>query len=342
MASYEYEALDPSKREIRLVEIQPTADWTSSAPVECLIFKGPLDDAPPFFALSYCWGDPANRVPILLNGFEFPVTVNLGQALRRLRRVDERKVYWIDAICIDQLNNPEKSHQVTLMKDLYERAESVDIWLGEEGENSALAVDLIGMLADKELIDKLDVAGESDENLSMVRRYYEDHPELLDAAAWEALQRLFERPWWTRVWVFQELLMSKVAMFRCGDKWFHWIGLYYASMAHGGMLDNPTRNLLRQEQWDSVHDTNFAIPMTLVEYKLCRHFEGFQFIEHQEDLPIRLMTRLKSTNPRDMLYALLSIAGLKDVPLVPDYDKSVSEVYRTNWNIRQCFIARYT
>jgi len=39
-------------------------------------------------------------------------------------------VLWIDAICINQEDVDEKSHQVAMMGDLYSRCLTVYIWLG--------------------------------------------------------------------------------------------------------------------------------------------------------------------------------------------------------------------
>ena len=39
---------------------------------------------------------------------------------------------WADAICIDQSNNEEKASQVTLMSEIYKRANKVMVYLGED------------------------------------------------------------------------------------------------------------------------------------------------------------------------------------------------------------------
>jgi hypothetical protein len=41
---------------------------------------------------------------------------------------------WIDAVCIDQGNNEEKTQQVGIMKEIYRCATQVLIWLGKEAE----------------------------------------------------------------------------------------------------------------------------------------------------------------------------------------------------------------
>lgn len=323
--SYQYQPLDRRRREIRLLEIKPSP--TFSAPVECKAFKTNLEDAPEYIALSYCWWDASVRLPIIVDGVSFPVTVNLCHALRRLRHADQSRVYWIDAICIDQTNNPEKSHQVTMMRDLYHRAEFVDVWLGEEGEDSSLAVELIRMLTDTNLVDNLVAATEAVEIIPIVSNLYEQNPGLLDETAWLAVRRLFERPWWTRVWVFQEFIVSKAAVFRCGPDRFDWLDLSTASVAHERIVSSPLRSLLTEDQLIYLILANFSIPMDFIHVKLPRYFESRELGDLLNFSPIHLMTRLKSTDPRDLVYALLGVAELKNLLLVPDYDKPISEVY---------------
>lgn len=76
----------------------------------------------------------------MCNGRTLSITESLYNALRRLH--DEHTVLWIDAICIDQSNDAEKNQQVPLMKNIYEAASLVLIWLGPLpiGNRSGLGV----------------------------------------------------------------------------------------------------------------------------------------------------------------------------------------------------------
>ena len=66
-------------------------------------------DPRPYAALSYCWGDASVTRPIKLNGDTFYVTTNLWNCLSVLRTEDFADYYWVDAICINQQDNEEKS-----------------------------------------------------------------------------------------------------------------------------------------------------------------------------------------------------------------------------------------
>jgi hypothetical protein len=59
------------------------------------------------------------------------VTPNLGAVLQRLRGRFRRRTVWIDALYINQNDLEERTQQVSFMKDIYERAKHVVVWLGD-------------------------------------------------------------------------------------------------------------------------------------------------------------------------------------------------------------------
>ncbi len=73
-------------------------------------------------------------------GSPFPVTINLKAALRALRQRKKVRVLWVDAVCINQADIPEKNVQVPLMSRLYSGADSVIVWLGASNPNIELFV----------------------------------------------------------------------------------------------------------------------------------------------------------------------------------------------------------
>jgi hypothetical protein len=137
---YTYKPLSPDGQEFRLVHILP-GDW--DAPVTCELHvvgaeegneDGKAGKEDEYQTLSYVWGDPDVTRPILVDGCRFEVTVNLWAALRRLRnRVGEGGVrrMWIDALCINQTDNEERTRQVMMMGRTYASCTEVIIWLGD-------------------------------------------------------------------------------------------------------------------------------------------------------------------------------------------------------------------
>lgn len=101
------------------------------------------DDMDYYTALSYCWGDAAKSTYIMLDGKRFKVGENLASLLEQeARKPNITSVHpwlWIDAVCLNQGDNVEKSVQVQQMWRVYEYAAAVAIWLGPAGEHTATA-----------------------------------------------------------------------------------------------------------------------------------------------------------------------------------------------------------
>jgi hypothetical protein len=121
----EYQPL--SGDEIRLLTIHPSP--SDESPVCVSLHHASLaveeNTASPYYALSYCWGDPTGKLDINLNGTQVAVTRNLHRALRRFRSPSLARPIWVDALCINQQDTQERSVQVLRMRDLYLRAELV-------------------------------------------------------------------------------------------------------------------------------------------------------------------------------------------------------------------------
>ncbi|KAF2491477.1 hypothetical protein BU16DRAFT_468164, partial [Lophium mytilinum] len=88
------------------------------------------DLSPQYESLSYVWGDPAFTKRVIINEHFIEIRKNLYGALRHIRSKTETLIIWADAICINQSDMDEKSHQVALMAEIYRRCSKVYIWLG--------------------------------------------------------------------------------------------------------------------------------------------------------------------------------------------------------------------
>lgn len=84
-----------------------------------------------YTAISYVWGDELPTETILINGQPFSIRPNLWNCLFELTRFWSH--LWLDAICINQDNNEERSQQVRLMDQIYSRSAEVSVWLGSTG-----------------------------------------------------------------------------------------------------------------------------------------------------------------------------------------------------------------
>lgn len=67
--------------------------------------------APRYTAVSYTWGNGTPSEHIFINGQPFPIRLNLWSCLHHLAQ-DKTAGWthlWVDAICIDQKNNEERT-----------------------------------------------------------------------------------------------------------------------------------------------------------------------------------------------------------------------------------------
>jgi hypothetical protein len=133
----------PLKRErIQIVTIQP-GEFDDKIIIGLAHAKFSARKHPKYEALSYVWGSSSNRKRIHIAGVpngSLEVTHNLYVALKYLRYVDKSRTMWIDAICIIQENNVEKSLQVALMCDIYRLADRVVFWLGPEANDDYMGL----------------------------------------------------------------------------------------------------------------------------------------------------------------------------------------------------------
>ena len=81
-------------------------------------------------ALSYVCGKEVAGSPLHCNGSPLAIHSSLYNALTYARKRHEHDMIWADAICIDQWNPVEKTHQVTMMRDIFFNAEAGMVWLG--------------------------------------------------------------------------------------------------------------------------------------------------------------------------------------------------------------------
>jgi hypothetical protein len=207
---YKYEALPRQRSSIRILVL--FASSPDNPQIECELLAtefqpdGALDMK--YEALSWCWGTAKQNsyINIRKGGRMYAkyVSPDLKEALKALRYRKKDRYLWIDAICINQKNFPEKNHQVEMMSTIYGQAKNVCIWLGEGDKSSSISLNFIK----KEVLQlqNFDELCESEEASSK----------------WGALLELMQRPWFSRRWVVQELALARKAMIYCGSDKIPW------------------------------------------------------------------------------------------------------------------------
>jgi hypothetical protein len=137
--SLQYNELNESNNEIRLIRFLRN----SKTPLQISLSTVSKDEAPRYHCLSYVWGDPTPVWPIVVDDTQVQVTHNLGEALQRVSEEQDVEFLWADALCINQMDEDEKLHQVYIMSKIYSEAIAVLAWLGPEADSSGNILDEI-------------------------------------------------------------------------------------------------------------------------------------------------------------------------------------------------------
>lgn len=366
---YTYAPL-PRDNCIRLLHFESAEYESSNARSQkvCSLNTFSIDEAPMYMALSYTWGCPLND-PTYFDIFSqdqtwilddtdnakrIRVGFNLYKGLQRISRLNGNiKYIWIDALCINQADLVERGKQVSLMGEIYSKAEQVVVWLGDchpEEARQIWEVHYELAPAIRELIVEEGFAamstGDWDEDY-MVEKFSLDN--IFDSSWWIIYQNFFRRMrWFSRAWCFQEFVLARRVAFMLADRQIAWEDLLV--VAQFLFFSGLSGVVFEPEEQDAPHARPGALLIQLADFgqwvKWCKSGDphgleimqqalGFQGQEklawklfEEALLTIRLM---QSTDARDRVYAALGILQLepsnKNI-IVPDYSLDIRVVFQ--------------
>jgi hypothetical protein len=296
-----YSRLHLSQKEIRLFELLPKSN---SEEIQGSFVYADLSNCPAYTALSYTWGEPKRIRKVKLHGSNaIKVRSNLSNFLcQQAETIDTPKLFWIDAICIDQDNIHERNHQVNLMKEIYANATDMHIWLGNEAETSDIAMDFI---RDKAAL------GLKPKGIGFRTPWRRDEGK--------ALCELLERPYWRRMWIIQEVAHAQKITVGCGSKTFDW-----------ECLETFYLTLKKIEDTGWFAHQQYAI--NILQSSACIMVWQRAYWRHPQtpapalkDL-IELFQDWKCTDVRDKVFALINMATV-ETRIDPDYSLTARDIY---------------
>lgn len=305
---YRYDRLG-ERDEIRLLKLFPSWESYDEITAELVPVKFGIE-RPPYVALSYCWGNDPPQKYIKVNDSVLAVRHNLHDFLQTLRSTDSPKYLWIDALCINQNDSREKSEQVRLMGEIYSKAETVAVWLGSESEDGKIALPFLSELLNLRHFDEL------------VEREVEK---------WKAVDELLRNKWFSRCWVLQGVALAKNATLHWGRETIQWDDFADAISILGAQVDHVT-NLKRNVAFLSTDWARRALPATSfmdATRSIFKKAGNGDIIERLCSLELLVSSTVKfeADDPRDKIYAMLSLAGDHDPPLVANYNRDYLDVY---------------
>ncbi|OCK77303.1 HET-domain-containing protein [Lepidopterella palustris CBS 459.81] len=306
-----------------------------------------------YHALSYAWGDSITMEDIFLqhsndgtsasgpHSHPFPwsssplfkVRSNLFLALKRLRSAEEDIYFWVDAICINQTDDVEKSHQLPKMLDIYSNAESVCIWLGDDENAAELGtsiaanpIDFIPQIVNLRSFDRILSVDTSMDSLKSIVSF----------------ANLLTKPWFRRRWVIQEVSASRAASVHYGSKKINWIDFADAVQLLQANLDriraiyNSSEFSKRDPDALSHLESAGATAIVQASINVLQKMDNGQVVTRLWGIEklVTMFHHFEASDSRDTIYALLSLASDGHMStessvrgLVPDYTMAPLEVY---------------
>ncbi|KAH7069942.1 heterokaryon incompatibility protein-domain-containing protein [Paraphoma chrysanthemicola] len=240
-------------RILDLKAIPGVADYDTQEPLEGSLRIINLDTNPIYNALSYVWGEETADDPtIRIDGVDVAITRNCFDALLQIRKRFGATGIWVDAICINQGDDRERSSQVALMGSIYRKARAVFVWLGAD-----------------ERIDRA---------FRFLRASSQSSHRRSELGNWDTLLGLLCHDWWRRAWTFQELVLARdpilltssgqlrihqmsQANFRSAE-FYHMENIILdseAALLHKKALDSATQLLRLIKVWRAASLTGFGV-----------------------------------------------------------------------------------
>lgn len=273
------------------------------------------DFLPRYEALSYTWGSSVAQVKAYIVNASDPwsphntiyINSNLSHALNHLRYPEEQRTLWVDALCIDQHNIEERNIQVKRMGNIYSLAKRVVVWIGEEWEDSQLALATLKDLGDQ--VEHTVKPNFGDAPGAREIRWWDPVYSLpYDDRTWSSLLSLCLRPWFSRVWVLQEIhLANHGAIVQCGTDTCPWITIRKALLSLRDKMKLPPELRAVLE--------SYAIGLE------DKRFLGF-------DKLLQLSRSRCCLDPRDKIYGVLSLVSSSiSTKIRPQYSLPVANTY---------------
>ncbi|KAH8770898.1 heterokaryon incompatibility protein-domain-containing protein [Diaporthe sp. PMI_573] len=303
-SKYRYTPFNDESNHIRMIHLLP---GQRDDPIRIHLEPCSLDSRP-YEAISYVWGDRSDNAVIIVSESQVDYAVDVPQrlhgALKKLRHHSDHRFIWADAICINQADEEEKSHQVRLMRRIFQRATRVVIWLGDDDETGC------GTSSLSDVISQIN------------RRNFPAVPPPENREIWAAVGRLYKSSWFWRVWCLQEAILAPSAQVMLGKLSMPWEHIGFAAT----WIRDVKAQVFHYEDSALIGINNACLMYGLSHINKSR--------QHISFLQLLTLTRpFMATDPRDKIYGILGIPTTDSDPdtddlfLQPDYEKDLSEAY---------------
>ena len=339
---FTYVALPDPSKQFRLISFQPSSDDTR---IDCQLEVHDIANSPPYYAISYHYGDSSAVDTILVNGQETQVNRNCWHALHQVRAQSRSGLFWVDSVCINQSDVNEKSLQVHRIAAIFSGAEQVWACFGPaSGDSDFLLHKLASFPAeDPTFTTKTPFAERSDD---LQRRTVHWMISLGDdfGRFATALKAFGARPFFSRMWIYQEVFLASNMKMLFGAEAASMQALQDVTKVCSSLMmsfhpqseyDHKDAQLELNELLNSHdllvkvgHDSNLSALRLLVSQLQPRDKTGkavdfgnvHGIVQVQE-----AVQRLQCQDPRDKIFAIISMFG-STCAIKPDYNISCFEL----------------
>lgn len=369
-------------RGIRTLAVHPGRD---AEPVRCSFGFTNIDSPIDYEAISYAWenSDRTHKITSLTGNSSLAVPASCYAALTAVRQEHIIRIVWIDSVCINQDDVLEKGAQVAMMGTVYAAAKRTLVYLGEDDGTFEDLIEALARVRQRQMMSAqpaditeehpivramrwlteednttihyvvrmADLSTQESQFAEQGEAYWpqDDLPPLRDFH-----KSLFARTWFTRLWVIQEVALSRqvhvylgrnvadwgtiMALYNLVDFMYHQSEqAYYGHplVSDRSMLGTRICEKFKWTKDEDVSGFNFA-----PEYYALRHRTPALHDDDDDDyyaqavdkVPIRLLSDLiyemrtyGCKDERDRLFAILSIIdGPIPAQLRPNYDSSLT------------------
>lgn len=212
-----------------------------------------LSHRPNFSAISYAWGNGSlNKSILLAEDFSQPITETLFNGLKELSSSVNNMRVWVDSICINQKDQDEKAQQIRLMGRIYSQACQVVAWLGDAASDTSTGIKLLRVLGEvkdeesgvdyhhcKPEFSRLFQELAEDVSMDSVENMFD-----FSNVAWQGAISLVQRSWFSRLWVVQEVALSRGLELRCGKYTMSGDSFFSAVRIISSIVTFPPRPIL--------------------------------------------------------------------------------------------------
>jgi hypothetical protein len=197
---------DPT-RQFRLLSFQASSPI---APVTCQLETYPIAESLPYYAISHHYGDPSAVETVLVNGQETQVNRNCWLALKQAKaQPHPNGLFWVDSLCINQSDLKEKAVQVHQIGAIFSGAHMVWASLGPPSSDSDYVLQKLKSFPseDPTFSDSTTFGERRDDQQRRTINWLISLGD--DFGRFAAALKIFgSRPFFSRVWIYQEVFLA--------------------------------------------------------------------------------------------------------------------------------------